>query len=187
MVTSKRGYIEGSLIGSETFKVLLAAKNLTFVPVLGMAVIVDAVRTLITEISEIRAGNLVTAYELTLVGDGTHVPSGLVEDFDREILPVVVELINEFGVDAHFDVAGVTTTIRVSPPLQHLERYARHSLSDEKMDYIIFPAQGLTFFPARGMMVEVVNTNTKRKIESVDIIWAQEQVAAYIAYLGAGA
>jgi hypothetical protein len=186
VVTSNRGYVEGSLVGSETFKVLLAAKNLTFVPDLGMVVIVDAVRTVITDIGEIRAGNLVTAYELTLVGDGTHVPSGLVEDFDREILPIVVELINEFGVDATFDVAG-GTTIRVSPPFKHLERYARHSLIDEKMDYIIFPASGLTFFPARGMKVLVVNTNTKKKIESVDIIWAQEQVAAYIAYLGAGA
>lgn len=105
-------------------------------------------------------------------------------DLDIEAQDFAFEIIQELGKDVIFQAAGGPVTVRVSPPIRHLQRFVRRTSVRHGAMQLIIPAKNLTFTPTKLMIVEV--DGVKSRILQVDPVKAGNLTAVYIASVRMG-
>jgi hypothetical protein len=120
----------------------------------------------------------VTVYEAagTVLADPT--------ELDLEMVPAAFDMIDEVGMDVTFQAAGGPVVVRVSPPLKHLQRFVRRTSVRHGSMQLIVPAQGLTFTPAKDMLVSVMGVDGR--ILEVDPVPSGNRIAIYVVFVEMG-
>lgn len=170
--------------------------NLTFVPARGMLVTMDGVKGKITEVDPIPTGYTNAAYIIHVdFGGQTFIASARFTALDLEVVPEVLEAIDEHGIIAtvtevpltsYNPITGVRVygtpvvySPKVTPPNKYEEGFVDGTLILEDDEVVYAAGSGLGFVPKEGRKLTLKVRAKNWKVIQLAATYTGEQVALW--------